>query len=622
MAESNGKKYEDVQDVLRHHMMNRRGALRAGLGFGAALFGGGALGACSDDGGGGTYAGNTKKPAPAGGGAEPIGKANIPTPRDKTLIVGQVDFQVFNSFNPMIPNGNQGGNGFDTMVREYMFYLNLPTGELIPWLATDYEYNADFTALTFTFDPNAKWNDGKPLTSKDFKFTAEQMRDNPTLLGTTGNLKANLEDFVKNIATPDDQTAVMELKGPNPRFHYDYICSIVAAFDILPEHIWSKQDPTKFKDNPPVRTGPYMLDRAISNQKMYVWKKNPDYWNKAKLDPAPEFVIYQSAATSQDAASQAFKRAEFDVGSLDEQHAKQLRNENYENLITTPFHDPCPRGLWVNSDPSRGILSDPRMHHVISYLTDREKIGKSVWAVETPPAQYPWADYDGNKKWEISAVAGKYPLEYDPRKAEALLDEMGATKNAQGKRVWKGKPASIEIITPAPVDGAEYIIGSLVVAELKKVGIDGTVRSYTGSVHSEKFERGQFDISSNWICQMSQDPGQFYNFFQSRHAKKVGENAVGRNWSRLRDPELDAASTQLDHLDPESPEAKPLLEKAMEEYYKTLPVIPVIQTAYPAYYNTTFWTGWPTEDDLYNVPNNWWGQFMFVIGRLKPTGQK
>ncbi len=50
-------------------------------------------------------------------------------------------------------------------------------------------------------------------------------------------------------------------------------------------------------------------------------------------------------------------------------------------------------------------------------------------------------------------------------------------------------------------------------------------------------------------------------------------------------------------------------------------MIPVIQTGYPSYYNTTFWKGWPTDDNLYQVPLNWWGQFMFVLGKLEPTGQ-
>jgi peptide/nickel transport system substrate-binding protein len=608
------KQYENVADIVAYQL-NRRGVLKAGFAASAAaMLGGATLSACSGD--GGTYSGNNKKP-PAGE-EEPLGKANIPTPRDKTLIIGQVDYQIFNSFNAKIPNGVQSGSGFDTMVREYLFYLNTPTGELIPWLADKYEYNADFTTLTFHFNPGVKWNDGKPFTAKDFKFTVELMRDNANLIGGGGDLA----EFVKVVETPDDHTAVIQLKRPDPRFHYTFICNIATGFEVLPEHIWKGQDPTRVKDNPPVRTGPYMLDKTIPNQKMFVWKKNPDYWNKAKFDPAPEFVIFQSAATSQDAASQAFKRAEFDVGSLDEEHAKILRGQGYKYLITTPFHDPCPRGLWPNNDPSRGIISDPRMHWVVSYLVDREKIGKTVWPVETPPAQYPWADYDGNKKYENAAVAEKFKLEYSPEKAEALLDQMGAKKGSDGKRMWKGKPASVEIITPAPVDGAEYIIGKLVSDELKKIGVASTIRSYSGSVYTDKNQRGEFDVTSEWLCRASWDPNQLYSWLKTRYAQPVGKNAADKNIPRYRNAAMDKLTNQLDNLDPESPQAKPLMEQALTEYFETLPCIPVIQTAYPAYYNTAYWSGWPTEQDLYQVPNNWWGQFMFVIGKLKPTGRK
>lgn len=616
MRNSEGKRYENVAEVVAYQL-NRRGVLKAGFAAtAAALLGGSALSGCSDS--GGTYSGNNKKP-PAGA-EEPLGKANIPTPRDKTLIIGQVDFQIFNSFNRMIPNGLQDGSGFSSFVREYLLYLNLPTGEVIPWLAEKYEYNSDFTTLTFNFNPNAKWNDGKPFTSRDFKFTVLLMRDNPNLIGGGGDLT----EFVKDVQTPDDHTAVIQLKKANPRFHYGFICTIVTGFEVLPEHVWKGQNPTRFKDDPPVRTGPYMLDKAIPNQKMFVWKKNPNYWNKANFDPAPEYVIYQSDRSSEakDQASQAFKRAEFDVGSLDEEHAKILRSEGYKYLITTPFHDPCPRGLWPNNDPSRGIISDPRMHWVVSYLVDREKIGKTVWPVETPPAQYPWADYEGNKKYENPEIAEKYKLVYDPKKAEQLLDEMGATKGSDGKRMWKGKPASVEVITPSPVDGAEYIIGKLVSDELKKLGVASSIRSYSGSVFTDKYQRGEFDLTSDWLCRMSWDPNQLYSWLKSKYAQPVGKNAADKNIPRYRNPEMDKLTNQLDNLAPDSPEAKRLLDQALTEYYETLPCIPVIQTAYPAYYNTAFWTGWPTEDNLYQVPNNWWGQFMFVIGKLKPTGRK
>ncbi|HEY8788532.1 MAG TPA: ABC transporter substrate-binding protein [Actinopolymorphaceae bacterium] len=545
-----------------------------------------------------------------------IGKANIPTPREKTVIIAQTDYTVFNSWNGMIPNGAPAGSGFDTMVKEAMFYLNLATGELMPWLCTEYKYNADHTELTFTFDPKAAWNDGKPLTSEDFKYTVLLLRSRKDLLGGGGDLS----DFVKSVETPDAQTAIVKLTKSNPRFHYNFICVIAGGFDIRPAHIWKDKDPTKFRDNPPVRSGPYMLDKAIQSQKMFVWKKNPNYWAKDKLDPKPDYVIFQSTAKQADSASLAFERCEFDVGSIDEEHAKQLRSKGYPALITTQFHDPCPRALWLNNDPSRGIISDPAMHWVVNHLLDREKIGTNVWPVKVPPAQYPWADYPTNAKWTNDEIAKKYPFTYDPKAAEQLLDGI-APKGADGKRLYKGKPAKVEIITPVTSDGAEYVLAKLLKDNLDKLGVPTTLRSLSGSVHDEKFQRGQFDITSNWVCDVSWDPEQPYRNLESDRAAKIGTNAVDRNKVRLKDPALDALSKQLANLDPTTPDAKILLDKALEQYFQKLPVIPVIQTGYPSYFNTTFWKGWPTDDDLYQVPLNWWGQFMFVLGKLEPTGQ-
>ena len=124
-----------------------------------------------------------------------------------------------------------------------------------------------------------------------------------------------------------------------PRLHYGFIAAIAGPnYSIMPEHIWKGQDPTKFRANPPVATGPYVLQQAIQSQKMFVWKKSPDYWNKDKLDPAPEYVIYQSTAKPRSTLPRplAFERAEFDVGSIDQEHATQLTNTGYPNLVTTP----------------------------------------------------------------------------------------------------------------------------------------------------------------------------------------------------------------------------------------------------------------------------------------------
>src|SRR5688500_10067116 len=60
--------------------------------------------------------------------------ANIPTPREQTVVINQGTNNVWDSFNPFIPNGEAYNYGLAIVCREYMFYSNFLTGEIKPWL--------------------------------------------------------------------------------------------------------------------------------------------------------------------------------------------------------------------------------------------------------------------------------------------------------------------------------------------------------------------------------------------------------------------------------------------------------------------------------------------------------
>jgi peptide/nickel transport system substrate-binding protein len=542
----------------------------------------------------------------------------VPTPRNQTLVVDQSLFQVFDSFNPFIPNGQQYQAGYQQACKEFLFYANYAKGRIEPWLARGWKYNSTFDQLTLTLTPGVHWNDGTPFTAADVKFSLEMLKNNPSLLPVVDPI---VRTFLDSVTAPDDHTVVINLNKPNPRYHYVFICGIVNGFEVVPQHIWSKVDPTTFQSNPPVRTGPYKLDRVIPDQLMFVWKKDPNYWNLAKFNPAPEYVVYRSAPVV-DSEVEEFKRGQTDIAGFDYTHMKAIQSGGYKNMvIETAFRDPCPRAIELNSDPSKGILADPRMHWVASYLIDREKVGSSIWLINTPPAQYPWADYKSNSQWENASIANENKMTYDPKKAASLLDEMGAKLDSSGKRSYQGKPLSFEIMTPALVGNPEYEIGALLADELKKVGIDASVRSYTNTVWTQKWNTGDFDMDSHWLCGVSFDPNQLYTMYETSKAAAIGQTAVNGNQMRIHDAALNDDAVKLDNLDPTSKEAKPVFDKALGDFYKALPSIPIIQTTYPTAFNTTYWTNWPTDDNLYHVPANWWGQFLFTIGNIKPTGQ-
>ena len=75
---------------------------------------------------------------------------------------------------------------YATLMEEMLFYTNYETNELMPWLATGYEANADFTEYTISLRDGVKWSDGEAFTADDFVFTINMLKANPTLRGASG----------------------------------------------------------------------------------------------------------------------------------------------------------------------------------------------------------------------------------------------------------------------------------------------------------------------------------------------------------------------------------------------------------------------------------------------------
>ena len=61
-------------------------------------------------------------------------------------------------------------------IYEPLLIYNSVTGDYVPWLATDWAWEADGEALVFTIRDGVKWSDGKPLTAGDVAFTVDQQQ--------------------------------------------------------------------------------------------------------------------------------------------------------------------------------------------------------------------------------------------------------------------------------------------------------------------------------------------------------------------------------------------------------------------------------------------------------------
>ena len=129
---------------------------------------------------------------------------------EQTVIFENIDGRVAipDNMNPYI-SGQYLDWGMWQANQESLFYLNYETGETVPWQASGFKYNDDFSGLTINIRDGVKWSDGEPFTAADVIFTINMLKDHPEL-----QYASEMKQWVKDVQAPDPQTVVITLNSP------------------------------------------------------------------------------------------------------------------------------------------------------------------------------------------------------------------------------------------------------------------------------------------------------------------------------------------------------------------------------------------------------------------------
>ena len=144
---------------------------------------------------------------------------------------------------------------FDTLLWEDS------TGDPIPWLAKEWSHSPDGLEWRFTLRDNAKWQDGRPVTAEDVKFSFDYVTTGAA--SSVSRLSASLD--LKEVVVDGPDTVVIRLNKPTAVFEED----VALRLFIIPRHIWSRS-----------RTRPSSAGPARS------WARAPTSWNRPTRLPA------------------------------------------------------------------------------------------------------------------------------------------------------------------------------------------------------------------------------------------------------------------------------------------------------------------------------------------------
>jgi peptide/nickel transport system substrate-binding protein len=445
-------------------------------------------------------------------------------------------------------------------------------------LAERWSWQDNFHKLVFFLRSDVKWHDGKPFSSKDVKYTFDTLREAPDASAKLRlNPRREWYANVEAVEAPDPQTVVFRLKRPQPSM------LLMLASGFTP--IYAAHVPVASYRTGCVGTGPFKVKEWRKGE-FVEYVKNPDYFVKGRpyLDGLRYLIIAERGT-----ATAALQAGRVDVafpGETPKGIAEQLK-QAVPRLVVTTVNTSVLDHLIINT--RKPPFDDVKVRQAVSRAVDRRALvttvyqGGAVLGASMPPRPHGiWGILDT----DLRALPGYGDSGAERTKARALLAEAG---------FGPSRPLKIAMLTrglPAFAD-----LGSFVVGELKRVGIDASLRQVDSSQWYPQLTRGEFEVGTDRNGLEPDDPdANFYEFFGCQSPRN-NARYCNEQVTRL----IDQQSQELD------PKKRLALVQEIQRKLEETAVRPVLV------WRLDYFTAWPHVKNL--VPHHSiysWGRMQEV----------
>lgn len=478
---------------------------------------------------------------------------NPDAPKGGTVRLGaQGTFDTFNSF---IVKGNPAaGLGF--------LYDNLMAGSAdeaftqYGLLAEKIFMPEDRSWVAFTLRKEARWHDGKPVTTDDVIWTFNTLMEkgSPFYRFYYGN--------VTEVIKTGERTVRFNFKPGENR----ELPLIIGQFTILPKHYWESKDFSKTTLEPPLGSGPYKIEKFEAGRSITL-KRIEDWWGKDLPANKGQYnfdTIRYDYYRDGTIALEAFKAGEFDY-----------RAENSSKSWATAYKIPnVEKGLIkleeINHNRSSGmqgyvfntrrdIFKDKAVRQALAYGFDFEWSNKNLFYGQYTRTR----SYFDNSELAATGLPsaeelvllepyrGKIPdevftKEYNPPKnkspgkirnnlriASKILKDAGwVIKDKKRVNAKTGQELKFEVMLNSPI--SERIVLPYA-KNLERLGVTVNVRTIDTSQYRRRMDTHDFDMVIGGFGQSLSPGNEQRSFWGSKAADLEG----GRNSIGIKDPVID-----------------------------------------------------------------------------------
>jgi peptide/nickel transport system substrate-binding protein len=371
-----------------------------------------------------------------------------------------------------------------------------------PALAERWEIPDPLTYI-FHLRRNVKFHDGRPLTSRDVKWTFDSL-----LEGKTRTTRAAAYRYVDHVEAPDDFTVIFRLKEPFSPLLWNLSDG---AMGIVPYGSLGEMT------THPIGSGPFRFVSAEQDRDVVI-ERNDAYWGEKPRVPRVRFAVVPDTTTR----ALELRKGSADIESKALTADMVLALEKEPNLEVQ--HAPGTALSYLAFNLRDPILRDVRVRQALAYAIDRRPIIQYLWRNFAQPAD----SILPPQSWAYYANVPKYA--YDPEKARQILDSAGYPAT-NGIRFHLTMKTSTEEST--------RVLVAVLQQQLRDVGIALDIRTFEFATFFADVTKGAYQMySMNWAGG-SEDPDFFEYAF---HSDKFPPH--GANRSFYVNPKIDALINQ------------------------------------------------------------------------------
>lgn len=552
-------------------------------------------------------------------------------PRERTLVIThwsdsyRTQHDNVENFNWWLPGNSHARHASEKGLIEFLFYTNLNTGEIIPWLGESFEYNDALDSIDVKIREGAKWSDGVPFTAHDVKFTIDMVIANDEL-----SRNSLWSDQISEVTVTDDYNLTIDLTRPDPRFfQVQFGFGWENHTAIVPKHVWEGQDPTTFNNYDPAKgwplgTGAYRL--ALSTPDVQYYDLRDDWWATDigfASRPQVERIQYIPVAND-DIAAQLYINNQLDVGppllkgtfEAAKGFNDSLRSWNFEGPVWGA-PDGCNFVLILNNQKKH--FDDVNVRWAINHAIDRNEITGLAYEGGVPSVVVPISSY-GVKQYLplMQDVIDQYmPGEHSLDKVDERMSASGYSKDSENFWTKDGERVNITLEIPSWIRPQ----GPFLEKQLKEAGFDAVFKQGEPATIGDRLRLGETEVV--WVqCGSINEPYDTFKSYHSKNSAPPGETYAGAvQGGRYENAEMDAILDEMEAMlhSPNDPRYVELARGAMDLFLRDMPVIHIAEELHVIVHNTEYWEGWPGVEDPYVAPYPPWNGWYMITLNLRPT---